>query len=238
MLSYKRLVIIEGNIGVGKSTLANDLSIYLGKDTKVFLEPDEKENKNPYLKRFYEDRKRYAFTMQCHLLAQRLKAYEEAQWTVLNDKAHCISDRSLWGDVSFSYCQVDDGSMTEEEFATYCSLFQIMTARILYPHFAIKLIATPKECLTRINNRLSEREGRKCESKIELSYLEKLDNEINNVLNMLEKQGTIVIPIEWNYALEDIEDRKNKIKNIASQILETTPRSGVIDLHKIHRKIL
>jgi NADH dehydrogenase (ubiquinone) 1 alpha subcomplex subunit 10 len=57
------LVIIEGNISAGKSTLTRDLAAALG--YRVFLEPT---TTNPYLADFYRDPKRFALKMQIYLL--------------------------------------------------------------------------------------------------------------------------------------------------------------------------
>lgn len=60
------LIIIEGNISAGKSTLTKELAAALG--CRVFLEPT---STNPFLADFYRDPKKYALRMQvtsgCHL---------------------------------------------------------------------------------------------------------------------------------------------------------------------------
>ena len=68
-----RLVIIEGNIGVGKSTLARKLSE--GLDYALFLEPTVE---NPYLEKFYAEPKKYALKLQLWILKQRYLTYVEA----------------------------------------------------------------------------------------------------------------------------------------------------------------
>ena len=47
-----RVAIVEGIIGAGKSTFSKELSQALGDDTLLLLEPDEKDNANPYLSSF------------------------------------------------------------------------------------------------------------------------------------------------------------------------------------------
>ena len=68
-----QLVIVEGNIGVGKSTLACQLARQL--DYRVFLEPT---TKNPYLAKFYQDPKKYALKLQLWIFKQRFRTYIEA----------------------------------------------------------------------------------------------------------------------------------------------------------------
>lgn len=74
-----QLVIVEGNIGVGKSTLACQLARQL--NYRVFLEPT---TKNPYLAKFYQDPKKYALKLQLWIFKQRFRTYIDATKHVLN----------------------------------------------------------------------------------------------------------------------------------------------------------
>ena len=80
-----QLVIVEGNIGVGKSTLACQLARQL--NYKVFLEPT---TKNPYLAKFYENPKKYALKLQLWIFRQRFRTYIAATEHVLKS-GRCIS---------------------------------------------------------------------------------------------------------------------------------------------------
>lgn len=71
--SRGRLVIIEGNIGVGKSTLGRKMAKELG--YKLFMEPTVE---NPYLEKFYADPHKYALKLQLWILKQRYLTYVEA----------------------------------------------------------------------------------------------------------------------------------------------------------------
>ena len=66
------LIIVEGNIGVGKTTLTRQLGKKL--NCHVFLEPT---SGNPYLLKFYEEPKKYALKMQMWLFRQRCMMYLE-----------------------------------------------------------------------------------------------------------------------------------------------------------------
>lgn len=68
-----QLVIVEGNISAGKSTLCRDLATLLG--YALFLEPTQS---NPFLASFYKDPPRWALRMQIWLLKQRFRTYLEA----------------------------------------------------------------------------------------------------------------------------------------------------------------
>jgi deoxyadenosine/deoxycytidine kinase len=64
-----KMIAIEGLIGSGKSSLTRELGPALGKNTLVLMEPDEKDNANPYLADYYTDGPRWAAIMQTHLLS-------------------------------------------------------------------------------------------------------------------------------------------------------------------------
>jgi deoxyadenosine/deoxycytidine kinase len=95
------MIILEGLIGVGKSTLCTNLARMI-QYSKCYLEPTEKDN--PYLALFYKDMKRYGLEMQYYLLAKRFLLYQEAvkeEW----QGACTIHDRSVWGDLP--RCSID-----------------------------------------------------------------------------------------------------------------------------------
>lgn len=85
-----QLVIVEGSIGVGKSTLACQLARQL--DYRVFLEPT---TKNPYLPKFYRDPKKYALKLQLWIFRQRFKTYLDAAEHVLNCGKYRKNHKSL-----------------------------------------------------------------------------------------------------------------------------------------------
>jgi len=105
---HANVVVIEGIIGAGKSSLAKTLGEALG--IKVMSEPVEE---NPYLEFFYQDPKRYAFEMQMHMLMRRHAQQQEASWRCLNGSKGVVLDRSLPGDRVFCRLQRDLGNIGE-----------------------------------------------------------------------------------------------------------------------------
>jgi deoxyadenosine/deoxycytidine kinase len=96
------MLIIEGVVGVGKSSLMNILA---EEGYTPFREP---VLDNPILDKFYTDRKRYAFPLQVYFLTKR---FEHLQTAALIDNA--VMDRSIYGDGIFAAMHHDtanDGS--------------------------------------------------------------------------------------------------------------------------------
>lgn len=67
------IVLVEGNIGVGKTTLCRELADRL--KYKVFFEP---ATENPYLEKFYSNPKKYALQLQLWIFNQRCHTYVDA----------------------------------------------------------------------------------------------------------------------------------------------------------------
>lgn len=203
------LIIVEGNIGAGKSTFAKTLASSIG---GIYVaEPDE--NTNPYLSDYYKDPARYAFNIQMFLLSRRYRAHLDAQTAVRNrGNKFFVMDRSYYGDVCFANVQHQLGYFDDRDYSTYLSHHADMKVHVEPPVAAIFLNALPEVCKTRISRRMSEKEGRKCESSIELDYLERLGHEIGALQKSMEGK-TIIKSLNWN------DDKSpSKIKSICDDI--------------------
>lgn len=191
-------IIIEGNIGAGKSTFAQALVKAirdLGCQAKYLAEPDE--SNNPFLSLYYADPKRWAYTMQTHLLSKRYEMTQLAQHGALSGNGWFIMDRSYFGDLYFAKVQMKDGYFLPAEFDSYVSLHKAMQANIHFPTAAIFLDCLPDVCKQRIDKRMTEKAGRACESSIGIDYLQSLQVEIEKLEAFMVTQ-TRVIRKDWN----------------------------------------
>lgn len=208
-------IIIEGNIGAGKSTLAqaivNAMQNRLLKSTYL-AEPDEKTN--PFLKSYYAQPNETAFKMQMHLLSTRYISTQAAQWGALSGLGWFVMDRSYFGDLCFANVQKKDGYFTNDEFNSYVNAHKAMQTNIHFPTAAIFLKSDVQICRQRIDKRISEKAGRKCESGISLEYLSSLQCEINKLQSFMENHTT-VIELSYNADLN-----KDQIDSIASGIVD------------------
>lgn len=215
-------IIVEGNIGAGKSTFAAALAkafVALGHKAEYLAEPAD--GSNPFLPLYYEDPKRWAFTMQAHLLSKRYEMTQYAQHGALMGNGWYILDRSYFGDLYFANVQMKDGYFTPDEYASYVSLHKAMQANIHFPTAALFLDCNPEECKQRISKRMSEREGRKCESAIDLSYLYSLRAEIGRLCDFMRTQTQTVVR-DWNRELSASEIFA-RAKDIADLLINSEP---------------
>jgi len=158
-----RYIVIEGPIGVGKTSLAEILAREFNA-RMVVEEPEE----NPFLKQFYQDRKKYAFQTQLFFLLNRFQQQKEiAQLDLFNQVT--VSDYLFAKDRIFASINLDD-----HELALYTQIYQLLNGQIPTPDLIIFLQAKPEVLLHRIRSR-----GHSHEKEIELDYLKILTEAYN-----------------------------------------------------------
>ena len=143
-----QLVTIEGNIGTGKSTLANHVAQYM--PTMRFFASPEHEGENPHWAAFAANPAKHALAMQCWLLRARLRVYLRALRHMEEARESVILDFSIWSDLIFATKHFEDGNLTAAEFERYQKLArEIYALELPPPHLSIVLQATPEICLQR-----------------------------------------------------------------------------------------
>jgi deoxyadenosine/deoxycytidine kinase len=229
----RKVVIVEGLIGGGKSVLAAELGRALGENSLVLLEPDEKNHANPYLADYYADPKRWGFTMQIHLLALRFRMQLQAQWHAMSGAGDAVCDRSYQGDTCFGRMLNRSGVMSDHEYATYCKIYHAMTASVLLPNVCVRILVSPQVANERIQRRMKERNGgRDCESAIDLDYLRALDEEITQMVSVLRSRGVTVLDVPWDVDRDSPEQREVAVTSLAGLIHELRPQDALLDLHR------
>lgn len=216
--NHYQVIIVEGLIGAGKSELAKELALQLEGNTRLALEPDERDGVNPYLASYYADPAGYAFKMQMRLLAVRYKIHMLSQWYVENGEGHAVIDRSYFGDTCFARLQLQLGYMTQDDFDTYHMTVANDAGKVKMPHVCLFLMVDPETSARRIQSRYEQREGRACEVAIDLEYLEMLSQQYDILLDELEKSGVRVIRVPWDVEREDTEKRAQAVRSLARQI--------------------
>ncbi|MBI4041837.1 MAG: deoxynucleoside kinase [Deltaproteobacteria bacterium] len=174
---------ISGIIGAGKTTLTEQLAELLGYQS--IFEPVEE---NPYLDDFYEDTKRWSFSMQIELLSRRFDLHQRVVWSGGN----CVQDRTIYEDTIFAKVLYDRALMDERDYSNYMRLFNVMRRFLVYPDIIIFLDVAPEIALERINSR-----GRQCEREIPLTYLQHLDSEYRKYIDDIG-HFVQVLSIDWS----------------------------------------
>ena len=172
-----RYIAVEGPIGVGKTSLtgllANEFSA-----RRIVETPHE----NPFLSRFYQDRKKYAFQAQIFFLLRRYQQQQELLQLDLFSRL-TISDYLFARDRIFASINLD-----ENEMALYERIYRLLTGRIPTPDLVIYLQAKTPVLLSRIKQRNQE-----YERSIEVDYLETLLRTYNNYFFHYDESPLLVI---------------------------------------------
>lgn len=232
MKARGKVVIVEGLIGSGKTTLSRELGAALGKNTLTLFEPDEKEDGNPYLADYYTEPARWSFVLQVHQLQARYRMHLQAQWHAMQGHGHAVLDRSYFGDTAFARLQLKDGLMAQREFDTYSSIYHAMTASVLLPTVCVRVLAQPEICERRVAKRMEAETGRECEEAISLDYLKGLEREIDHMVGVLRRQGVVVLDVPWDTDRDTSETRAHAIEALAARITALEPPDLFLDMHR------
>lgn len=162
-MGEERVIIIEGQIGVGKTTVGELLEKEFG--ISLYRELQRGET-HTLLDRFYADQPRWAFTLQIHFLNERFRMIKQ----IRRDGGGAL-DRSIYGDRIFADVLHEDGAMSDEEFLTYETLLDNMLEHVQPPDLLIYLDCTIDTAIQRIQKR-----NRGLESGIPREYLERLNS--------------------------------------------------------------
>lgn len=199
-------IAVEGVIGAGKTTLAQLLSER--NNARLVL---EKFEENPFLPKFYEDRKRYAFQTQLAFLASRFKQQEKMTNKELFDE-FIISDYIFEKDRIFARLNLDD-----DELALYDNIYGIMTGISAKPDLVIYLQSTVDRLMENIENR-----GRDYEKHITPDYLQELSDAYNQFFYHYDKAPLIII----NTSNVDFLHNPDHLAYLEEQIFEEPIRSN------------
>jgi deoxyadenosine/deoxycytidine kinase len=151
--------VLEGPIGVGKTSLAIKLAASLGAEQVL-----EQADQNPFLERFYRNPRAGALPAQLYFLFQRAQQLAALRQHDLFAPVR-VADYLLEKDRLFARVTLDD-----EEFRLYEMIHQRLAIDVAAPDLVVYLQAPVDVLIERINRR-----GIRYEHYIERAYLEKLN---------------------------------------------------------------
>lgn len=172
-----RYIAVEGPIGVGKTTLAKRLALSF--NYQIVLEQAED---NPFLERFYRNRRQAALATQLFFLFQRAQQMEDLRQADIFAPVQ-VADFLMEKDRLFARINLD-----EDEFALYEKVYQQLTFDAPKPDLVVYLQAPVDTLMARIQER-----GINAEKLIDRSYLEDLNDAYSQFFLYYDESPLLII---------------------------------------------
>ncbi len=196
-----RYIVVEGPIGVGKTSLARLLA-----DTFQARTVLEKIDENPFLSKFYQEPKKYAFQTQLFFLLTR---YQQQQEILQGDlfMQNLVADYLFAKDKIFAYINLGG-----EELSLYEWIYQLLDQRVAKPDLVIYLQAPVHVLQKRIKRRALW-----YEKNIDPTYLEEVSRAYNDFFFNYTDTPLLVV----NTTDIDFVKREKDLKNLIREIQST-----------------
>jgi len=201
-----RYIVVEGPIGVGKSSLTNIVAERF--QARRVMEVVEE---NPFLASFYSDRNKFAFQTQMFFLLSRFRQQQELFQQDLFSEV-TVSDYLFAKDRIFATLTLDPN-----ELALYERVFEALTPRVTRPDLVIYLQARLDVLLARIKKR-----GREFERRFDPVYLESLCKAYNDFFFHYQDTPLLVV----NTSDIDFVNNSDDLENLLQVVRQT--RKGTV----------
>ncbi|MCI0506059.1 MAG: deoxynucleoside kinase [Gammaproteobacteria bacterium] len=199
-----RYIVVEGPIGVGKTSLCRRLADHLGAETLL-----EQAEENPFLERFYQNPRHTALPTQLFFLFQRVRQLQELRQSDMFAAPTRVADFLMDKDRLFAQITLDD-----DEFRLYEQVFSSLTLDAPRPDLVIYLQAPVPTLAERVHKR-----GRKYERLIETAYLQKLSDAYTRYFYYYNESPLLIVnaaDIDLVNNQQDFELLLERIKQIRS----------------------
>lgn len=218
------MYILEGNIGAGKSTLLKMIAKHLS-HVSVALEPMHNWQNKIYgqslLANFYQDPKRWAYTLEILAMVCRVREHREDQE---NSNGIKITERSIYsGHYCFAQNDYESGFMTDVEWQAYNEWFKfLIPGKCKPPKGFIYLYVDPQTSYERIKKR-----NRLTEKQISLGYLKQIHAKHEeflvrqkNILPELKQVPLLILDCNREFE-DDMQEFERHLQKIERFIAKT-----------------
>ena len=193
-------IVIEGNIGSGKTSLSTKLSAEF--DTRLIL---EEFSNNPFLEKFYEDSDRFAFQAELAFLAKRYQQLRQIVTQTELFHTATISDYLFYKSMIFAR-----SNLPEDEYQLYTHLFNIIYTTVPKPDLVVYLYLSIDNLMKNIKKR-----GRSYEQEITADYLLNIQNSYFEFFNQQKDLKVLVIDTNRLDFVNRPEDYAKMVEHIS-----------------------
>ena len=196
---------VAGNIGAGKTSLAELLSKHYGWEAHF-----EDVIDNPYLDDFYNHMERWSFNLQIYFLNSRFRQLNGFK----NSNKHFIQDRTIYEDAHIFAPNLHAmGLMNHRDFNNYQSLFGLMESVVEGPDILIYLRSSIPNLVHKIHKR-----GREYENSISIEYLSRLNERYEAWISTYDKGKLLIVDVDKIDFVENKEDLGKIIEKIDAEL--------------------
>lgn len=203
-----KYIIIEGNIGAGKTTLATKIAEQFG--GKLIL---EQFHENPFLPKFYKNAERYSFPLELSFLAARYKQLNKEITSTDLFKSFTIADYYFVKSLIFAR-----STLPEDEYNLYRQLFDIIYQQLPLPDLYIFLHVKTNRLLENIKKR-----GRDYEQEISADYLKQINDSYFQYFKTESRFPILVL----NTSNIDFVQSNNDYNKLLNTITKLSPKKGI-----------
>ena len=198
-----KFLAIEGNIGSGKTSLAEKIAQDF--NAKSIL---ERFADNAFLPKFYEDQLRYAFPLEMSFLVDRYSQLNQGlgQYNLFND--FIVADYYIYKSLIFAQVTLDT-----DEALLYRSIFDVMNKETTKPNLYVYLYQNTENLLQNIKKR-----GRTYEENIQSSYLDSINQSYSEFIKTLPQENVLILDVSSKDFVENHEDYLEVLKLINDKI--------------------
>jgi deoxyadenosine/deoxycytidine kinase len=216
-------IAITGNIGAGKTTLAELLAAHYGWEVLY-----EAVDGNPYLADFYDDMPRWAFQLQVYFLNSRFAQIRRISQVQATNQSNpdqqqtIIQDRTIYEDSAiFARNLYQSGQMTERDYQTYLGLFTNMLSLVRPPDLMIYLRAD----LPKLREQIFKR-GRSFEQSISDEYLLQLNQLYEEFIRSYQAGPVLILDVNTLDYAEHPADFTSVIQHINEKLATINPKNA------------
>ena len=195
---------VAGNIGAGKTSLAELLSKHYGWEAHF-----EDVIDNPYLDDFYDQMERWSFNLQIYFLNSRFRQVMQ----IRESGKKVIQDRTIYEDAHIFAPNLNAmGLLNQRDFENYIGIFELMESLIQGPDLLIYLRSSIPNLVHKIHKR-----GRTYENSISIDYLSRLNERYEAWISNY-KGNMLIINVDDLDFVESKEDLGEVIEKVDAKV--------------------